>query len=130
MRSMKRPLLVCLIVFFVATLTGCGQKLTGRYEMIADIPRMEMPKGTDPKLQRQMDELTRKTQDMTRQTLEFNGSKVKMGSAAAVQEHSYRITGNKLEVLVEAMGQKATLPMTIEADGSITYMGMSYRRVE
>jgi hypothetical protein len=125
-----KPFLACLLLAFTVFASGCGKKLTGRFEMVADIPRMQMPKGTDPKLQRQMDELNRKTQEMTRQTLEFNGSKVKMGSAAAVQEHSYRISGNKLEVLVEAMGQKATLPMTIEPDGSITYMGMSYRRVQ
>lgn len=129
--SPKLPTLLRFSVLLLAVaLTGCGQRLSGRYEMTADIPRMQMPKGSDPKLQRQMDEIAQKTKQLTRQTLEFEGSKVKMGNASAVSAYSYRVEGNKLEVLVEAMGQKTTLPMTIEADGSITYMGMRYRKVQ
>jgi hypothetical protein len=121
---------VTLLLPLVVVLTGCGQRLTGRYEMTPDIPMMQMPKGTDPKVQRQMDDVRRKTQDMTRMSLEFDGSTVKMGSISAVNEYKYRIKGQSLEVIVEAMGQKTVLPMTIQADGSISYMGLVYRRVQ
>ncbi|MCX6952805.1 MAG: hypothetical protein NTV51_11655 [Verrucomicrobia bacterium] len=126
---MKRLLVLVLGAVMAVSISGCGQKLSGRYEMEAQIPRMPLPKGTDPKLQRQMDDAMTKIQNVTRQSLEFDGSTVKMGNQAAVTEYKYRVDGQKLEILVEAMGQKTTLPMTIEADGSITYMGMSYRKV-
>lgn len=125
---MRRLLLLFLPL--VTLLCGCGKKLSGRYEAVPDVPRMAMPKGVDPKVQRQMDDALRKTQDLTRMSLEFDGSTVKMGTAYAIHEYKYRIDGQKLEVISEAMGQKTTVPMTIEADGSISYMGMTYRKVQ
>ncbi len=125
---MKRP--VFLLLTLVLVLSGCGKRLSGRYEAEASIPRMPMPNGVDPKAQRQMDDAMSKLQDMTRQTLEFDGSTVRMGSKAAMMEYKYRIKGQTLEVLVDAMGQKATIPMTIETDGSITYLTLNYRKVQ
>ena len=90
---------------------------------------MQMP-GVDPKIQRQMDEQMKKVEAMNRMTLEFDGSKVRMGTATAISEYRYRIDGSRLEVIVEAMGQKTTLPMTIEPDGSISYLTMNFRKVE
>ena len=125
--NMKR--FVVLVLPIALALSGCGQKLSGRYEMVPDIPRMQMPKGTGPKVQRQMDEIMRKAQDINRMSLEFDGSTVKMGTISSVSEYKYRIKGQSLEVIVEAMGQKTVLPMTIEADGSITYMTLRYQKV-
>ena len=112
----------------VVCLTGCGKQLNGRYEAEVAIPQMRMP-GIDPKLQKQIEAQMKGVQNMYGMSLEFNGSKVKMINAMAVTEHSYRIDGNKLEVTLEGMGQKAILPMTIEADGSINYLSMRYRKI-
>lgn len=121
-------------LIFVAALavlltSGCGKQLSGRYEAVVQIPRMQMP-GVDPKIQQQMDEQMKKVEAMNRMTLEFDGSKVRMGTATAISEYRYRIDGSRLEVIVEAMGQKTTLPMTIEPDGSISYLTMNFRKVE
>src|ERR1035437_3318534 len=107
---MKHP--VILILLLTLVVAGCGQKLSGRYEMVPDIPRMQMPGGIDPKVQRQMDGMTKMVQDMNRMSLEFDGSTVKMGTISTISEYKYRINGQRLEVIVEAMGQKTILPMT------------------
>jgi hypothetical protein len=104
------------VLTLVLLVAGCGKKLNGRYEAVPAIPQMRMP-GADATLQKQMDAQMKKVQDMNRMTLEFDGSKVRMGSAAAVSEYRYRVSGNRLEVISEAMGQKTIVPMTIEADG-------------
>jgi hypothetical protein len=113
----------------VLLVAGCGERLTGRYEAVAQIPRMQMP-GVDPKLQRQMDDQMKKIEEMNRMTLEFDGSKVRMGSASAISEYSYRLDGSRLEVIVEAMGQKTIMPMTIESDGSISYLTMRFYKTK
>lgn len=124
---MRRIMFIGVLVVLLSS--GCGRQLSGRYEAVAQIPRMQMP-GVDPKIQRQMDEQMQKIEAMNRVTLEFDGSKVRMGTASAISEYRYRIDGSRLEVIIEAMGQKTTLPMTIEADGSITYLTMNFRKVE
>ena len=116
------------VLALVVCLTACGKQLNGRYEAVIEIPQMRMP-GIDPKLQKQIDAQMKGVQSMYGMSLEFNGAKVKMINAMAVTEHRYRIDGNKLEVTLEGMGQKAILPMTIEADGSINYLSMRYRKV-
>jgi hypothetical protein len=118
-----------LVFPLAALLAGCGQKLSGRYEATPEIPQMRMP-GVDAKLQRRMDAQMKTVQDMNRMTLEFDGSKVRMGSATAITEYGYRVSGNKLEVISEAMGQKTTMPMTIEADGSISYQTLRFRKIQ
>jgi hypothetical protein len=120
----------CLFVALAVLLAGCGKKLTGRYEATPEIPRMPMMAGLDPKVKRQMDDMTRKVQDMNRVSLVFDGSKVRMGTATAVSEYRYRIDGKKLEVIAEAMGQKTIMPMTIEDDGTISYNVLRFYKVD
>ena len=114
------------VVFaLVVLLAGCGKRLSGRYEARPEIPQMRMP-GVDAKVLRQMDPVMKMVQDMNRMTLEFDGSMVRMGTATAISEYRYRVSGNKLEVISEAMGQKTIMPMTIEADGSISYLTLRF----
>jgi hypothetical protein len=121
--------LILLLIVATVILTGCGKKLSGRYEAVAEIPRFQMP-GEDAKAQKHMADLRTKIQEMNHMILEFDGSKVRMGSASAISEYSYRIDGNRLEIIAEAMGQKSIMPMTIEPDGSITYLTMHFHRTK
>lgn len=119
-------LCLCCVAFLLA---GCGKRLTGRYEAAPMIGPMKM-QGLSAKQQRDFDAQMQAAAAMTTMTLEFDGSKVHMGTASAISEYKYRIEGNRLEVIVEAMGQKTIMPMTIEPDGSITYLTMRFRRVK
>ena len=116
-----------IVLTFTLLLTGCGKKMTGLYEAVPDIPEMRIP-GLDANTKRQMDAQFRQIQNMSRMTLQFEGSKVRMGTASAISEYSYRIDGNKLEVIAEGMGQKMIMPMIIEGDGSITYQTLRFYR--
>jgi hypothetical protein len=113
----------------ILILAGCGKRLEGRYEAVPEIPTFAMPGGVDPKLQQQLDNIRRTAQESNKVFLEFNGSKVKMGSASAIVEYTYRVDGQILEVTAEGMGMKAIIPMTIHPDGSISYMSLNYKRV-
>lgn len=128
------PRLTILLIAATVILTGCGKRLSGRYEAVAEIPRFQMPEMNNAKLQRQMDEQMKKSQEtlqaMTRMALEFDGSRVRMSTASAIFEYRYRIDGNRLETIVEAMGQKIIMPMTIEPDGSITYIATHYYKTK
>lgn len=86
--------------------------------------------GLSAKQQRDFDTQMQAAAAMTTMSLEFDGSKVRIGTAGAISEYKYRIEGNRLEVIAEAMGQKTIMPMSIESDGSITYMTMQFRRVK
>ena len=110
-------------------LSGCGKKLVGRYEATPEVPQMRMP-GVNAAFQQQMAAQIEKAQALNRMTLEFDGSKVRFGRAGLISEFSYQISGNKLEVTSDAMGQKTILPMTLEEDGSITYLSMHFHKVE
>ena len=124
----KGTLLLFTSIAVVGLLASCGKQLTGRYEAVTEIPQMRIP-GADPKLQKQLDTQMRQMQEAGRMILEFDGSKVRFGSSAAIAEYRYRVDGNKLELITDAMGQKTIVPMTIEADGTITYMLFRFRRV-
>lgn len=117
-----------LSILLALLLTGCGPTIKGRYEMHVDVPRMSVP-NADPKLQRQLENAMSQAANLNHAFLDFDGRKVRMGSAFVETEHSYRVKGSKLEVIVEGMGQKGVLPMAIDVDGSIIYMGMRYKRV-
>lgn len=117
--------LCCVAVLF----TGCGKRLSGRYEAAPMVGPMKLP-GLTAKQQRDFDAKMQAAADMTKMALEFDGSTVRMGTASAMTEYKYRITGNRLEVIAEGMGQKTIIPMTIEPDGSITYTMFSFRRVK
>lgn len=86
---------------------------------------MAMP-GVNATLQKQLDDQMKQVEAMNRMSLEFDGSKVRMGTASAISEYSYRVNGNRLEVIAEGLGQKTIMPMTIEADGSITYLSLRF----
>jgi hypothetical protein len=117
---------LCCIAVFVA---GCGKRLSGRYETTPMIGPMKM-QGLSAKQQRDFDKQMQAAARMAMMTLEFDGSEVRMGTAGVINVYKYRIDGNRLEVIAEGMGQKAIIPMTIESDGSITYMTMTFRRVQ
>ena len=111
-------------------LTGCGPKLTGRYETRTPaIPTLAVP-GANAKTLKQFNDQMRQVAEMSRMFLEFDGYTVRMGSQTAVTEYKYRIKGNILELTVDAMGQKTTLPMKIEPDGSISYSLLRFYRVK
>ena len=118
-----------LLLPLLLILTGCSKHLSGRYETSVNMPTMQMS-GMDPQYQAQMGALIKQTQDMNRLFLEFDGSTVKMGSPVVVNVYKYRIDGQRLEVIAEGMGQQAIIPMTIEADGSISYLGMRFIKVQ
>lgn len=123
---------VLLAVFSLCSilLTGCGPKLTGRYEtQTPAMPSMNLP-GGDAKTAKQFNDQMRQIANSSRMFLEFDGSTVKMGSQTAVTEYKYRINGDTLELIVDAMGQKTTLPMKIESDGSISYSLLRFYRVK
>ncbi len=124
---MIRPL--SLLIAAMVLLTGCGKKLSGRYEAEVPMPRMQIP-GVDPKVQTQMNDVAKQVEDMNRMSLEFDGSKVRMGSSKAIGEYSYRIDGNRLEIISEARGQKMIIPMTIEEDGAITYLQFHFKKIQ
>jgi hypothetical protein len=129
LRHMKAVFLVVLSLC-VMLLTGCGQKLTGRYETQPPaIPSLAVP-GMDAKTAKQFNDQMRQVAEMSRMFLEFDGYTVRMGSQTAVTEYKYRIKGNILELTVDAMGQKTTLPMKIEPDGSISYSLLRFYRVK
>ena len=96
--------------------------MSGLYEAIPEIPQMQIP-GINANVLKQI-------QNMNRMTLEFDGSKVRMRTASVILEYRYNIVGNKLEVIAEAMGQKAIMPMIIESDGSITYQTLRFYKKE
>jgi hypothetical protein len=124
----KGTLLLFTSIAVVGLLAGCGKQLTGRYEAMPDIPQTRIP-GAVPKLQKQLDAQMRQLQEMGRMILEFDGSKVRFGTSVAISEYRYQVNGNRLELIADAMGQKTIVPMTIEADGSITYQTFRFRRV-
>lgn len=118
-----------LILLSACLLTGCGKKMSGRYEARPTVPQIVMP-GTDARLQGQMNAQMDAIRDMNRGTLEFEGSKVRMGNGMVVMEYRYRVQGDRLELISEVMGQKVIIPMKIEADGSISYQSLRFYKVE
>ncbi len=127
-----KPLLP--FMFLLALLlSGCGPTLEGRYELRVEMPKVALPQGADPKLQRDLQRQINATMSQAAtgfgSFLEFDGREVRMGTGFGSTIHSYRFDGRRLVIEVEGMGQKAEIPMTLEADGSINYMGMRYRRV-
>lgn len=104
------------------------RQMRGRYEAMPVVPRTQIP-GADPKLQKQLDAQMRQLQEMGRMILEFDGSKARMGTAAALVEYDCHVKGNRLELIANGMGSRVIVPMTIEADGSITYMSFHFHRV-
>ena len=118
-----------LLTYLMALLSGCGQQLSGRYEGSVEIPSLRMP-SIDAKMQGVFDQQMKKVSDMNRMTLEFFGSKVRMGTPGVIAECSYTLKDNHLEIVMEQNGQKIIAPMTVEPDGAITYLSIRYRKVE
>lgn len=118
-------LLVCLAV----SLSGCGERLEGRYEAVHSFPKIPLF-GLDRATQQKFNDQFKAIQDMSRTTMEFDGSIVRLGTSAMMTECAYRVKGNQLEVTMNVNGQKAIMPMTIQDDGSITYLTTRFRKVD
>ena len=112
-----------------ALLVGCGERLSGRYELQPSVPKLNLP-TVDPKTQKALIAQMGAVQDLHKMTLEFKGSKVRMSNAAVTKECPYRIEGNELKIMLEHGGNEYVMPMILEEDGSISYLGMRYRKVD
>ena len=63
--------------------------------------------------------------------ISFDGSKVRISTGYGVTtEYSYDAYNDRVEIPIDGMGQHMTLTMPINADGSLTYMGMRFVRVQ
>lgn len=119
-------------VLLLPFLAGCGRQLEGVYECSPIIPRIELPIGSQQsnQPQRLMDDALRNLERLQRTTLEFRGSKAWLGSAAGTVEYSYKLAGNRLELIGNVSGQAVSISMEIRDDGSIMYLGMAFKRIK
>ncbi|HEY1173719.1 MAG TPA: hypothetical protein VGH19_20310 [Verrucomicrobiae bacterium] len=78
------------------------------------------------KLQEDFERVVKKQNETLGMFLEFDGSEVKFGSKAGSKSGRYEIKGDKLELKFD--DGKTTIPMSINADGSITYMTFVFRK--
>lgn len=79
-------------------------------------------------MQSQLSEAQNELSKINRMTLEFSGSTVRFGTAFQIQEMKYKIKGNRIELISEALGQKTIIPMVLEDDGSISYNNIRFRK--
>ena len=118
-----------LSILFLLLCTGCGKKLSGTYESSPMMPDLSAL-GANSAMQSHFKSAQKEINKMNRMTLEFSGSKVKMRTPFEIQEFKYRIKGNQIEILSDALGQKTIIPMTLEKDGSISYNIIRFRKTD
>jgi hypothetical protein len=116
---------LCCVAFLLA---GCGKRLSGRYESTAVGPMLMPVMSSQP--QSGGAQPMPATPGMNKLTLEFDGAKARLGTPGAMKEYKYRIDDNRLDLIGEGTGPDATVTMTVEADGSITYQMFNLRKVK
>ena len=123
---MKMTFKSLIVLASILLLAGCGKKLTGTYTSDPVMPKLNL--GVP--MSKEMTSMMRKTEEMTRTTLEFKGSKVRIGNSLGYSEHAYKINGDKIEITVEEDEWKQVQIMTLNQDGTIDFGPVKFRKNE
>ena len=121
MRYLSPTYLIALLS--LCLLAGCGKRLSGMYEGTMIPPKTTM---NNPKAQADLDSVLKKQNEMLGMFLKFNGGEVEFGSKAGSKTGSYEVKEDTLEIKFD--GGKTKVPMTINPDGTITYMSFVFRK--
>jgi hypothetical protein len=118
------------VVLTIALLaSGCGKKLSGRYEYVPGTPRMDTT-GLNPEAKRSVENDREKYQRMVGSALVFDEANVTLigfGEGGTEAKCIYRVRGKNLDVTMES---RLTLPMKIRTDGIIIFNGAEFRKVK
>jgi len=112
-----------LVVLSLSLLTGCGKHLSGVYEGTMTPPAAT---SSNPKLREDLDQMLKKQNETIGMFLKFDGSEVEFGTKAGSKMGRYEIVGDKLEIQFD--DGKTKVPMTLNTNGSITYMSFVFRK--
>lgn len=112
-----------LVLLSLCLLTGCGKRLSGVYEGTLTPPASA---SSNPKFQEQYAQMVTKQNETLGMFLKFDGSEVEFGSKAGSKTGRYEIKGDVLELKFD--DGKTKVSMTINTNGSITYMSFVFRK--
>jgi hypothetical protein len=118
---------VILITALLAS--GCGKKLSGRYEYVPGTPRMDTT-GLNAEAKRSVESDREKYQRLVGSALVFDGANATLigfGEGGTEAKCIYRVRGKDLDVTMES---RLTLPMELRADGIIIFNGAEFRKVK
>jgi hypothetical protein len=101
-----------LLLLGAILITGCGKTLSGEYKAS---PK-NLPKGIPSQIQQ-----------LTQQTITFDGSKATIMTGSVGQTLSYKIDGSKIQ-FTHPSGQ--VLQMELNADGTISFMGQTFQKIK
>ena len=97
------------------------------YPLPKSVPQTAQMKAAVAQYQRAAADMNR----MTMMRIVFEGSKVRIGSGMGMFEYTYRFkNAQMIEVRGKAMGTPVSMEISVNPDGTLTYMGQPFVRVQ
>jgi hypothetical protein len=133
---MRRFLLPLVVVFLsLLFLAGCGKRMTGVFESepspIPAMPDFGVKSPQMDALRAQNAKAMSQVQQMTKMRIEFDGSKVRftyVGMGTTI-EYPYKAYDDHVDVQMDTAGIHIIQAITLNSDGSLTYLDTRYTRV-